>query len=74
LSETFIQITSSGTGRGFKLEDNEHWIESTAPIVNAFLHAKYFLEMAVKYSVAFGEPPQVMPSGWAALLCLYQLR
>jgi hypothetical protein len=56
------------------MEDNQHWAERTAPIVQAFLHARYFLEMAVKYAEAFREPPKNMPSGWAALLCLYRMR
>lgn len=69
----FQEITAAGTGREFKMEDNQHWMERTAPIVQAFLHAKYFLEMAVKHA-ELKEPPQMMPSGWAALLCLYDLR
>ena len=70
----FAEIIAAGTARDFKMEDNKHWIESTAPIVQAFLHAKYFLEMAVKYAGELKEPPETMPSGWAALLCLYGLR
>lgn len=71
---SFEQLTRTGTGREFTAEDNEHWVERTAPIVQAFLHAKFFLEMAVKYGVVFTEPPQILPSGWAAVLCLYRLR
>ena len=70
----FVEITSAGTGREFSVEDNQRWVERTAPIVQAFLHARYFLEMAVKYASQLAEPPQPMPSGWAALLCLYDLR
>jgi hypothetical protein len=61
-------------GREFSQDDNAHWVERTAPIVEAFLHARYFLEMAAKYAVELEEPPQLMPSGWAALLSLYGLR
>jgi hypothetical protein len=70
----FEQVCRSGLGREFKPEDNDHWIEVTAPIVQAFLHARYFVEMAVKYAAILDEPPQPMPSGWAALLCLYEIR
>ena len=70
----FDEIIQAGTGREFVMEDNQHWIERTAPIVQAFLHGRYFLEMAVKYAMGLTEPPQTMPSGWAALLCLYRLR
>ena len=58
----------------FTLADNEHWLESTVPIVWGFLNAKYFLEMAVKYAAELEDPPQPMPYGWAALLYIYGLR
>jgi len=44
------------------------------PIVEAFFHARYFLEMVVKYGKQLEAPPQCLPSGWAAVLCLYNLR
>ena len=70
----FRAILEAGTGRKFQGDDNEHWVERTAPIVQAFLHARYFLEMAVKYAAELDKPPQGLPSGWAALLCLYGIR
>lgn len=42
-------------------------------IVEAFLHARFFLEMAVRYA-QLDRPPNPLPSGYAALLCLYGLR
>ena len=74
LCEFFREIVQTGTGREFQTEDNQHWVERTAPIVQAFLHARYFLEMAVKYAAQLEKPPQSLPSGWAALLCLYGIR
>jgi hypothetical protein len=70
----FAEIVRAGTGKTFDLDDNNHWVERTAPIVQAFFHARYFLEMAVMYATKLTEPPQVLPSGWAALLCLYNIR
>ncbi len=32
------------------------------------------LEMAVKYGRKLEKAPELLPSGWAALLCLYNLR
>jgi hypothetical protein len=58
----FAEIVRAGTGKTFDLEDNNHWVERTAPIVQAFLHARYFLEMAVKYATELREPPQALPS------------
>jgi len=70
----FLDIIAAGTNREFQMEDNKHWVERTAPIVQAFQHARFFLEMAVKYGAELDEPPEMMPSGWAAMLCLYNLR
>ena len=74
LCEFFREIVDSGTGRSFQSEDNARWAQRTAPIVQAFLHARYFLEMAIKYAAEFDEPPQMLPSGWAAMLELYNIR
>jgi hypothetical protein len=38
------------------------------------LHARYMLEMAVKYGIELDGTPRFLPSGWAALLYLYDLR
>lgn len=69
----FVQIVESGTGKRFKLEDNQHWTEVTRPILEAFFHARFFLEMAVRYA-DLETPPQPLPSGYAALLYLFGLR
>jgi hypothetical protein len=71
--EDFQEIIRAGTGRVFSYESNSRWIEETAPMTYAFLHARYFLEMAVKYGT-LESPPQPMPSGWAAMLCLFEIR
>ena len=74
LNEWFVRIVSKGTEKDFTPEDNSHWLEVTRPIVEAFFHARYFLEMAVRYGRELTVAPQMLPSGWAALLYLYQLR
>ncbi|MEX0774692.1 MAG: hypothetical protein WD042_03140 [Phycisphaeraceae bacterium] len=70
----FAQLLREGTGREFTQEANADWVRQTAPIVQAFLHARYFLEMTVKYARELEAAPQIMPSGFAALLCLYGIR
>ena len=72
--DLFGEIIRQGTSREFSPEDNQHWLERATPITLAFFHAKYFVEMAVKYAAELTEPPQPMPYGWAALLCLYGIR
>jgi hypothetical protein len=74
LSPYYRTIVSEGTGIIFEVEHNDAWVRVTRPIVEAFLHARYFIEMHVKYGRALAKPPQPMPSGWAAILCLYHIR
>ncbi len=74
LNEWFMRIVEEGTGKTFKPEDNRNWLAVTRPILEAFFHARFFLEMAVKYAKELQAPPRMLPSGWAALLYLYNLR
>ena len=74
LTATAALLRTRGTGIQFEREHNRRWREVTGPIVEAFLHAKYFLEMAVKYGEKLEEPPTMLPSGWAAFLYLFNLR
>ena len=74
LNESFMQIVRDGTGKKFEHEHNRRWPEVTRPIVEAFFHARYFLEMAVRYGKQLQQPPRQLPSGWAAFLYLYNLR
>jgi hypothetical protein len=74
-SPMFEEICQAGaSGKHFEPEHNVNWTMHTRPFVEAFFHAKFFLEMAVKYGRELEEPPHMLPSGWAALLCLYNLR
>lgn len=74
LNEWFMTIVDEGTSVTFELEHNGCWLMVTRPIVEAFFHARYFLEMAVRYGRTLSAPPNALPSGWAALLYLYDLR
>ncbi|HZZ77840.1 MAG TPA: hypothetical protein VFE62_04945 [Gemmataceae bacterium] len=74
LNKWLKKIVEEGTGKVFKLEDNYDWLPITRPIVEAFFHVRYFLEMVCKYGKQLKDPPNIMPSGWAAVLYLYNLR
>jgi len=74
LNEWFVRIVSEGTNKVFAPEHNQYWLDVTRPIVEAFFHSRYFLEMAVRYGRQLSAAPRSLPSGWAALLYLYQLR
>ena len=73
LNAQFMAIVADGTGKTFTLEDNARWLEVTRPILEAFFHARFFLEMAVRYT-HLDAPPRPLPSGYAALLYLFGLR
>ena len=74
LNEQFLRIVSEGTGKVFTPKDNRNWEAITRPILEAFFHARFFLEMAVKYGQELKAPPQSLPSGLAAVLYIYNLR
>ena len=74
LCHWFEDIVAEGTGSEFDIDHNESWTLHTRPIVEAFLHAKYFLEMMVKYGNEMDAVQTVLPTGWAAILCLYKQR
>jgi hypothetical protein len=61
--------------KGMPIEElNMNWERHTRPVLEAFFHAKFMLEMIVKYGKALECPPRLLPSGWAVLLHLYRLR
>jgi len=73
LNPWFVEIVDAGTGKRFEPEDNAEWTRVTRPIVEAFFHARFFLEMTIRYA-DLEAPPNPLPSGYAALLRLYGLR
>jgi hypothetical protein len=70
----FEQIVREGTGQEFEIEHNARWADYTRPIVEAYLHTKYFWEMMTKYATELESAPAVLPDGWAAILELYNQR
>lgn len=74
LNAQFMEIVKSGTGKSFTLAVNQNWMPETRPMVEAFFHAKYFLEMVVKYGKELEAAPNMLPSGWATVLYLFDER
>ena len=74
LNSDFQRIFKEGTGKKFKSSHNSNWHKHTRPMIEAYFHAKYFLEMAVKYGKELKEAPDCLPSGWASVLYLFNLR
>lgn len=73
LNPFFRQIVEEGTGNEFEMSCNDDWLRHTRPIVEALFHARFMLEMCLRYA-DLEEPPQSLPSGWAAVFYLYGLR
>lgn len=74
LNKMFTTIIDSGTNKVFTMACNQRWMEETRPILEAFFHAKFMLHTMVKYGKTLEEAPQWLPSGWAAILYLYNMR
>lgn len=74
LNKQFINLIENGTGIKFDLSHNADWDKHTLPQLQAFFHAKYMLEMIVKYGEQLAEAPKLLPSGWATILYLYDMR
>jgi hypothetical protein len=74
LNSWFLTIVADAAGRSFSDEVNPRWVEETRPVIEAFLHAKMFLELVVQAGHERQQPRHALPSGWAAVLYLYELR
>lgn len=72
---SFQELLQVGAGeKSFEMDHDGEWTARTRPFVEAFFHARYFLEMAVKYGKSLDDVPKFMPSGLAALFCLFDIR
>jgi len=59
----------------WKAEHNRNWLKYTRPIVEAFLHAKYMLEMASLCDKLYKRnPTSLIDQKWGSLLELYEIR
>lgn len=74
LDPIFLQVLEGNLDKEFHIKMNKDWVNETKDLTLAFLHAKYFLEMAVKSGKELESAPQIMPSGWAAVTTLFCIR
>jgi hypothetical protein len=65
LNPDFLEIVVAGTAKP---------APSQRAIIEAFFHARHLLLMLCKYAEELSEPPSVLPSGWATVLYLYNIR
>ena len=75
LNACFNEIVGEAVGKAFNSETtNQNWLQETRPILEAFWHSKYFLEQMIQAADELENAPQILPSSWAAVLYLYDLR
>ena len=74
MNQWFCRIIADGTESEFEMSHNRDWLHHTRPILEAFFHAHFFLKMAVKYGRELQSAPDCLPSGWATVLYLFNLR
>jgi hypothetical protein len=71
----FCRVIDEALCKEFKgLETNENWLLETRPILEASWHCKNFLEQMLRFGREPEESPQILPSGRAPVLHLYDLR
>ena len=73
-NEWFKKIVKEGTGKKFNMRHNDNWLKHTRPMIEAAFHARYALDMIVKYGHELKKAPIILPSGWALILEYYGLR
>lgn len=74
LNDWYCQIVAEALSKEFNSNSNSIWIAETRPIIEAFWHSKYFLDQLITSSANLDHAPQMLPSGWAAILHLYNIR
>ena len=75
LNDWFRAIADDAIGKEFDAaQTNQFWQAETRPILEAFWHSKYFLEQMLRFGRELEKSPNILPSGWAAVLYLYNLR
>jgi hypothetical protein len=70
----FEFIIREGTGHEFSLAHNGRWHSEPRRIVEAFFHAYTMLGFVVRYGKELAGASGALPSGWAAVLYLFDLR
>ena len=70
----YARIVEAGTAHQFSATTNENWEAEIKPILEAFWHTKYFINMMVKYAKELETVEMLVQPGMAAVLYLFELR
>lgn len=74
LNSLFESVIAEGTGTEWDHSHNLAWGKHVRPVVEAYFHAKWVLDMTIKYGQWLHSPPDILPSGWATVLYIYNIR
>jgi hypothetical protein len=74
LNKWFLKIVKEGTGRSFDLSHNDDWLGHVRPQFEAYFHARMFLDQMIWCAENMGKAEMLLPSQWAAVLYLFNLR
>jgi hypothetical protein len=74
LNDAFSRIVSEGTGLSRLEGSGGGGSSKERHILEAFFHARSFLEMAIRYGKSLEFAPSWLPTGWASVLYLFNLR
>jgi hypothetical protein len=70
----YARIVEAGTAHQFSETTNANWDAETEPILDAFWHTKYFVNLMVKYGKELEAVESPLQPGMAAVLYLFELR
>jgi hypothetical protein len=70
----YARIVEAGTAHQFSKTTNANWEAETKPVLEAFWHTKYFINMMVKYAKELETVERLVQPGMAAVLYLFELR
>ena len=70
----YARIVDAGTAHQSSETTNAYWDAETKPILEAFWHTKYFINMMVKYAKELETVERLVQPGMAAVLYLFELR
>jgi hypothetical protein len=70
----YARIVEAGTVHQFSETTNANWEAETKPILEAFWHTKYFIQMMIKYGKELETVESPLEPGLAAVLYLFELR
>lgn len=74
LNSDFAEIVAEGTRKPSVSSGKGKSPNPPRAMVEAFFHTHHMLMMMCKYAEELPEPPPVLPSGWATVLYLYDIR